>query len=97
MRQFILNNKPYSQTDRDDVAAYYISIGCIEVPILYQDNFFEPVWNGSNFIESLTPEEILSRKTGEAIAEETVKYRQRILDGQETCLLYTSPSPRDRG
>ena len=59
MRQFIKNNSPYAQTSREDFAQKYLSEGCKEVSVLYvQGNFIDPVWNGSEFIEGATPEEI---------------------------------------
>ena len=59
MRQFIKNNRPYAQTSREDFAQKYLSEGCKEVSVLYvQGNFIDPVWNGSEFIEGATPEEI---------------------------------------
>ena len=58
MKQFILNNKPYSKTDRQDLFDYYLSIGCIEVPKIYNENYTNPIWNGMDFIEGATPEEI---------------------------------------
>ncbi len=58
MRQFIKNNKPYAQTSREDFAQKYLSEGCIEVPIIDNGNFINPIWNGTEWIESATPEEI---------------------------------------
>ena len=59
MRQFIKNNRPYAQTSREDFAQKYLSEGCKEVPVLYvQGNFIDAIWNGSEFIEGATPEEI---------------------------------------
>ena len=58
MRQFIKNNKPYAQTARADFAQKYLDEGCLEVPILYNEIFIDPIWNGTNFIEAATPEEI---------------------------------------
>ena len=59
MRQFIKNNRPYAQTSREDFAQKYLSEGCEEVSVLYvQGNFIDAVWNGSEFIEGATPEEI---------------------------------------
>jgi hypothetical protein len=58
MKQFILNNKPYSQSDREDIAIHYLSIGCEEVPVLYSDNYINPIWNGTEWIEGATPEEL---------------------------------------
>lgn len=58
MIQFIKDNRPYSQTDRQDRIEHYLSIGCVEVPILYNENFLSPFWNGTEFIETATQEEI---------------------------------------
>lgn len=58
MIQFILNNKPYCQTDREDLLSYYLGLGCEEVSVLYNGNFLNPFWNGTEFIEGATPEEI---------------------------------------
>ena len=58
MRQFIKNNRPYAQTEREDFAQKYLAEGCLEVPVLYNGSFINPIWNGSEFIEGATPEEI---------------------------------------
>ena len=58
MKQFIKDNKPFSQTDREDLMNYYQNLGCIKVPVIYNDDFIKPLWNGTEFIESATPEEI---------------------------------------
>ena len=58
MRQFIKNNKPYAQTSREDFAQKYLSEGCEEVPVLYNGNYIDPIWNGTEWIEGATPEEI---------------------------------------
>ena len=58
MKQFIKNNKPYAQTEREDFAQKYLSEGCEEVPVLYSGVFLNPIWNGSEWIEGATPEEI---------------------------------------
>lgn len=59
MKQFIKNNKPYAQTSREDFAQKYLSEGCKEVPVLYvQGNFIDAVWNGTDFAEGATPQEI---------------------------------------
>lgn len=60
MKQFALNNRPYSQADRIEIEDHYISIGCLEVPVLYNGGLFSPLWNGDNWIESATTEEISS-------------------------------------
>ena len=58
MRQFIKNNKPYAQTSREDFAQKYLLEGAEICPILYNGNFTNPIWNGSNWIENATPEEL---------------------------------------
>jgi hypothetical protein len=58
MIQFIKDNRPYSQTNREDLIDYYLSIGCVEVPILYDGDLIKPLWNGTEWIESATAEEI---------------------------------------
>lgn len=58
MIQFILDNKPFSQTDREDLIPYYLGLGCEEIDVLYNGNFINPIWNGTDFIEGATPEEI---------------------------------------
>ena len=58
MIQFILNNRPYTQTDRDDLIPYYLGLGCEEVSVLYDGNLINPIWNGTEWIEGATPEEI---------------------------------------
>lgn len=58
MIQFILDNKPFAQTDRDDLISYYLGLGCEEVPVLYNESFINPIWNGAEWIEGATPEEI---------------------------------------
>ena len=58
MRQFVKNNSPYAQTSREDFAQKYLSEGCEEVSVLYNGNFIDPIWNGTEWIEGATPEEI---------------------------------------
>ena len=58
MKQFIFNNKPYSQTDRKSLIENYLALGCLEVPVLYNGNYIDPIWNGTTFMEGATPEEI---------------------------------------
>ena len=43
----------------------------------------QPVWNGSEFVPRL-------------ILPLALSYDHRVIDGAQGCLLYTSPSPRDR-
>ena len=58
MRQFVKNNRPYAQTSREDFAQKYLSEGCKEVPVLYNGGKINPIWNGTDFVEGATPEEI---------------------------------------
>ena len=58
IRQFIKENRPYQQTERNDFADKFISEGAIEVPLLYNGGFLNPIWNGAEWIEVATPEEI---------------------------------------
>lgn len=83
MIQFILDSKPFTQTDRDDLIPYYLSLGCIQVPKLYNDNdsFINPIWNGTEFIESATPEEIAEQQQTERKVKETELYKKRTQDG----------------
>lgn len=81
MIQLILNNKPYCQTDRVDLIDYYQSLGCEEVSVLYNENFINPIWNGVNFIESASIEEINQQQQKEVLANETEKYKKRTQDG----------------
>lgn len=57
MIQFIKDNKPFSQTDREDLIPYYLGLGCEQVPILYEGSFLNPIWNGTAFIEGATARE----------------------------------------
>ena len=80
MRQFIKNNRPYAQTSREDFAQKYLSEGCIEVPILYNGNFINPFWNGSEWIESATPEEIAeANKPKVPIQVKNMKFRLALI------------------
>lgn len=62
MRQFVKDNRPFAQTSREDFAQKYLSEGCTEVPILYNGDLFKPLWNGSEWIESATSEEIAEQE-----------------------------------
>ena len=62
MIQFILENKPYTQTDREDLIPYYLGLGCEQVPVLYNGGLIKPIWNGSEWIEGATPEEIAEQE-----------------------------------
>ena len=69
MIQFILDNKPFAQTDREDLIQHYLDLGCVEVPILYNGSFLKPLWNGSEWIEGATPEEIAEQQQAEALEQ----------------------------
>ena len=78
MKQFIKDNRPYCQSDRDDLTNYYISLGCIEVPVLYRDELIIPIWNGKIFIESATQTDI-DRINEEKIKEYNLNQFQELL------------------
>ena len=83
MIQLILNNKPYCQTDREDLVSYYESLGCEEVPVLYDGNLINPIWNGTAFVENATPEEIEAAnkpKVSESISQMKLR-KQLIISG----------------
>lgn len=82
MIQFILDSKPFTQTDRDDLIPYYQGLGCVEVPVLYNESFIKPIWNGTAFIEGATPEEISQQQTIQLKQKETDLYIKRIQDAQ---------------
>ena len=62
MIQFLENSKPIFTSDREDLIEFYTSQGYEVCPILYNSNFLNPIltpiWNGTDFVESATPEEI---------------------------------------
>lgn len=58
IRQFIKDNKAYAQTARADFAQKYLSEGCVEVPVLDPGTFISAIWNGREFIEGATSQEI---------------------------------------
>ena len=80
MRQFIKNNKPYVQTDRADFAQKYLTEGCEEVSVLYNGNFIDPIWNGTEWVESATPEEIAeANKPKVPIQVKNMKFRLALI------------------
>ena len=81
MRQFIKSNRPYAQTSREDFAQKYLSEGCEEVSVLYvQGNFIDAVWNGSEWIEGATPEEIAeANKPKVPIQVKNMKFRLALI------------------
>ena len=82
MIQFIKDNKPFSQTDREDLIPYYLGLGCEQVPKLYEGNFINPIWNGTEWIEGATPEEITEQQNIQLKQKETDLYIKRIQDAQ---------------
>ena len=82
MRQFIKNNRPYAQTSREDFVEKYLSEGCLEVPVLYNGSFIDPIWNGSEWIEGATPEEIAEQQIINIKQKETDLYIKRMQDAQ---------------
>ena len=82
MMQFILDNKPFSQTDREDLIPYYLGLGCEEIDVLYNGNFINPIWNGTDFIEGATPEEIAEQQITNIKQKETDLYIKRMQDAQ---------------
>ena len=80
MRQFIKNNRPYAQTSREDFAQKYLSEGCEEVPVLYNRSFIDAVWNGTDFVEGATPEEIAeANKPKVPIQVKNMKFRLALI------------------
>ena len=80
MRQFIKNNRPYAQTSREDFAQKYLSEGCEEVSVLYNGNFIDPIWNGTEWIEGATPEEIIeANKPIVPIQIKNMKFRLALI------------------
>lgn len=80
MRQFIKNNRPYVQTSREDFAQKYLEEGCVEVPVLYMGSFVDAVWNGTEFIEGATPEEIAeANKPIVPIQVKNMKFRLALI------------------
>ena len=80
MRQFIKNNKPYAQTSREDFAQKYLLEGCEEVSVLYNGNFIDPIWNGTDFVEGATSEEIAeANKPIVPIQVKNMKFRLALI------------------
>ena len=78
MRQFIKNNRPYAQTSREDFAQKYLAEGCEEVSVLYNGNYINPIWNGTEWIEDATPEEIAQQQIINLKQKETDLYVKRF-------------------
>lgn len=81
MIQFIKDNKPYAQTEREDFAQKYLSEGCEQVNVLYNGSFVNPIWNGTDFIEGATESELAEIESKRLLKEETEMYRKRQCDG----------------
>ena len=81
MRQFIKNNRPYAQTSREDFAQKYLDEDYEVCPILYNGVFIDPIWNGTEWVENATPEEIIEQQTKEQLRKETEMYKKRTQDG----------------
>ena len=80
MIQFIKNNKPYAQTDRADFAQKYLTEGCLEVPVLYNEIFINPIWNGIDWFEGATLEEIAeTNKPKVPIQVKNMKFRLALI------------------
>ena len=89
MKQFIKDNTPYYQTDREDLVNHYLSIGCEEVSILYDGTFLKPFWDGTNFIEGATPEEIASLNEKAIELDQQNKNNLQFLELQPTDWYFT--------
>ena len=68
--------------DRLELQDYYISEGYEVCPILYDGNFLNPIWNGTEFIEGATEEEIAEQQIIQLKQKETELYLKRIQDAQ---------------
>ena len=80
MIQFLENSKPIFTSDREDLIEFYTSQGYEVCPILYNGNFLNPIWNGSEFIESATPEEIAeANKPIVPIQVKNMKFRLALI------------------
>jgi hypothetical protein len=65
MMQFINNQKqPFSVTNREDLVRIYLDLGYEYVPILYDESlkYYKPIWNGTEWIEGITDEEIAEQE-----------------------------------
>jgi len=83
MIQLILDNKPFAQTDREDLIPYYLGLGCEEVSVLYNGGKINPIWNGAEWIEGATPQEIAELnkpKVPESISQMKLR-KQLIISG----------------
>ena len=88
MIQFLQNSKPIFTSDREDLIGFYTSKGYEVCPILYNGVFIDPIWNGSEFIEGATPEEIAEankQKVPESISRMHLKIEliKRGIESQE--------------
>jgi hypothetical protein len=89
MIQFILNNKPFTQTDREDLIPYYLNLGCEEVPVLYNGNLEKPIWNGVDFIEGASPEEIAEQQLKKQLEQQKILKQQQYEELKETDWYFT--------
>ena len=62
MIQLIKDNKPFAIASNQAFADLYISEGAEVCSVIYSENFLNPFWNGTEFIEGATPEEIAEEK-----------------------------------
>ena len=66
--------------DRLELQDYYISEGYEVCTILYNGNFLNPIWNGSEWIEGATPEEIAeANKPKVPIQVKNMKFRLALI------------------
>lgn len=99
MIQFLQNSKPIFTSDREDLIDFYTSQGYEICPIIYNGNFINPIWNGSEWIEGATPEEIAEvnkSKVPESISQMKLR-KQLIISGISIAsiddLIQTLPQP----
>lgn len=84
----IIDNKPaqtYSLTWINDNLNNFINGALVSEWILadeYSENFVSPIWNGTEFIEGATPEEIASQQAEMLKQKETELYLKRMQDAQ---------------
>lgn len=81
MIQFLENSKPIFTSDREDLIDFYTSQGYEICPIIYNGNFINPIWSGTEWIEGATPQEIAEQTQAEQRRKETEMYKKRTLDG----------------
>ena len=85
MRQFIKNNRPYAQTSREDFAQKYLAEGCLEVPVLYEENFINFLqWQANEeneivFVEMFSEEIAEANKLKVPIQVKNMKFRLALI------------------